>query len=207
MAFFNEFPHTRTYDSDLGWLIRRVGENIENLSTLQEWETAHKEEYANLYDQVQGLVNSLVEVVIPWDSSIAYKIYSIVEYQGTNYIAIRDVPVGAMITNTDYWQPANTALEQINAIGVVVDSVRRGAINSKNTETEMISDNTIEAGAIIKTLGYSAINDGGGALYYIVEDEPSGYHETLDNGLFALMIVDKYITPEQFGGSWRRGNR
>lgn len=123
MSFF-EFPHSRTYDSDLGWLIKHFGLMSDQVNTLETWAATHKTEYDDLKDKVDGLINNLVDVISPWDSSIAYHIFSIVEYQGTNYIAIQDVPVGAMITNTEYWQPANTALEQINAIGNVVDEMR-----------------------------------------------------------------------------------
>lgn len=124
MAYF-EFPHTRTYDSDLGWLIKHFGLMSDNVEALETWAAAHKAEYEELADKVDGLINNLVDVISPWDSSIAYHIYSIVEYQGTNYIAIQDVPVGAMITNTDYWQPANTALEQLNAIGVITSDINK----------------------------------------------------------------------------------
>lgn len=122
MSYF-EFPNTRTYDSDLGWLIKNVKSTIDELNTVSSWSALHKLEYEALKDRVDGLVNSLVNVIVPWDSSIAYKIFSIVEYQGTNYIAVQDVPIGAMITNTDYWQLANTVVEQINAIGVTVSDL------------------------------------------------------------------------------------
>lgn len=36
MAFF-EFPHTRTYDSDLGWLIKNVSNYNETIEALNEW--------------------------------------------------------------------------------------------------------------------------------------------------------------------------
>lgn len=36
MAFF-EFPHTRTYDSDLGWLIERVNSYDETIAALNAW--------------------------------------------------------------------------------------------------------------------------------------------------------------------------
>lgn len=36
MSFF-EFPDTRTYDSDLGWLIRTVHTHDETLKALDEW--------------------------------------------------------------------------------------------------------------------------------------------------------------------------
>lgn len=36
MSFF-EFPHTRTYDTDLGWLIKTVNTHDEVLKALDEW--------------------------------------------------------------------------------------------------------------------------------------------------------------------------
>lgn len=36
MAFF-EFPHTRTYDSDLGWLIRQCKTNQDAIAALEAW--------------------------------------------------------------------------------------------------------------------------------------------------------------------------
>lgn len=122
MSFF-EFPHSRTYDSDLGWLIKHFKSLTDLVDTLNDWKSRHEPEYEKLYDKVEGLINNLVDVIEPWDSSVAYHIFTIVSYQGTNYIAIQDVPVGAMITDTNYWQPANTALEQINAIGDTVNDV------------------------------------------------------------------------------------
>ena len=38
MAFF-EFPHTRTYDSDLGWLIRKCKSNEDAINVLEEWKS------------------------------------------------------------------------------------------------------------------------------------------------------------------------
>ena len=36
MAFF-EFPHTRNYDSDLGWLIRQCKTNQDAIAALEAW--------------------------------------------------------------------------------------------------------------------------------------------------------------------------
>ncbi len=123
MSYF-EFPHTRTYDSDLGWLIKKVGEGISSIAALQSWASTHQAEYKALVNKVNGLIENLTDVIVPWDSSIAYRIFSMVEYQGTNYIALQDVPVGVMITNTAYWQPANTIVEQINAISTIVSEIQ-----------------------------------------------------------------------------------
>lgn len=37
MGFFNEFPHTRTYDNDLGWIIKRVGSYDDTIAALNQW--------------------------------------------------------------------------------------------------------------------------------------------------------------------------
>lgn len=123
MAYF-EFPHTRTYDSDLGWIINHVKDNMNHIAVLQSWAATHEEEYEALAKKVGQLVDDLIDVISPWDSSKEYDIFDIVEYQGTNYIALQDVPVGVMITNTDYWQPANIVQDQINAIGTVVSNMQ-----------------------------------------------------------------------------------
>lgn len=47
MSFF-EFPHTRTYDSDLGWLIKTMKEIENEVDTLLSWMNTHKNEYKEL---------------------------------------------------------------------------------------------------------------------------------------------------------------
>lgn len=37
MGFFNEFPHTRTYDNDLGWIIKTVKSYDDVISALNQW--------------------------------------------------------------------------------------------------------------------------------------------------------------------------
>lgn len=51
MAFFNEFPHTRTYDSDLAWLIKRMKEVLSRMDSVEERMAA-----------VENLVNNFLEV-------------------------------------------------------------------------------------------------------------------------------------------------
>lgn len=118
--FYNNYPGTDLHEIDLAYILKLCAELRASNTALTAWKAQHEAEYAELANEVEGLINNLVDVISPWDSSIAYNIFSIVEYQGTNYIAVQDVPVGTMITNTDYWQPANTVIEQINAMGLVV---------------------------------------------------------------------------------------
>lgn len=68
MAFFNEFPHTRNYDSDLGWIIESVRKLIECCEEVTEWKDDFEEAYNELkeiYEQIisgnlpEGIVNAL----------------------------------------------------------------------------------------------------------------------------------------------------
>lgn len=57
MAFFNEFPHTRFYDADLGYIIKKIGELLECCDAMQEWKTQHEAAYnelKELYDDVMS---------------------------------------------------------------------------------------------------------------------------------------------------------
>lgn len=122
--FFNRYPGTDLHEIDLFYILKQVDTITNAYESFEAWKNTHQAEYEDLANKVNGLINSLTQVIRPWDSSIAYQIFTIVEYQGTNYIAVQDVPVGAMITNTDYWQPANTVQEQINAIGTIVSNMQ-----------------------------------------------------------------------------------
>lgn len=60
MSYF-EFPHTRTYDSDLGWLIKTVKELTKLVSGLEDWKTSHQEEY----DQLKALYDAIMSGHFP----------------------------------------------------------------------------------------------------------------------------------------------
>lgn len=88
MSFY-EFPHTRTYDTDLGWLIHRV---IEIKKELGEFINLNTIKYAD---------------PIAWNITTQYESNTVVinPADGTAYISTQPVPSGVLITNTDYWTP------------------------------------------------------------------------------------------------------
>lgn len=99
MAFFNEFPNTRTYDKDLGWLIHVVGELQIEVKTFIENNTI------NIPDQ------------ITWDITKQYTRNTLViDYDGTAYLSKQPVPIGIAITNTDYWMPIFNYDDSINTL-------------------------------------------------------------------------------------------
>lgn len=125
MGVFEQFPYSNFHDLNLNWILNLVKSLDCTVDDLEDWKNQHELDYKLLSDKVEGILGNLTDIITPWDSSIAYLIYSIVEYQGTNYIALQDVPVGVMITNTDYWIPSNTVVEQINAISVSVSELEK----------------------------------------------------------------------------------
>ena len=64
------------------------------------------------------------------------------------------------------------------------------AVRFYDNVAAMISDTTIKNGQTLRTLGYYAINDGGGALYKVVSSVPSGHYETLQNNFYAQYIIE-----------------
>lgn len=62
---------------------------------------------------------------------------------------------------------------------------------------------TLVAGDVVETLGYYAVNDGGGATYQIVNDnslvDDGGSVHDLTNGLKAKLIIKDEINVKQFG--------
>lgn len=56
MSYF-DFPHTRTYDSDLGWIIHCIKKLGDAVEALEDWKTQHESEYEQLkelYDAVMS---------------------------------------------------------------------------------------------------------------------------------------------------------
>lgn len=54
MSFF-EFPHTRTYDSDLGWLITHVNDYDEVIQSLNNWIAENEPKMDDLYAFMEAL--------------------------------------------------------------------------------------------------------------------------------------------------------
>ena len=72
MSFF-EFPHTRTYDGDLGWLIKHVSSYDEVITALNEWIETNTPRIDEIYDFMEQLQNGdipegLRETLYQWAS-------------------------------------------------------------------------------------------------------------------------------------------
>lgn len=132
MGYFNEFPHTRTYDGDLGWLIKMYKE-------LLAMYTSNNEYLSEILDNLEGFTQ---EQLNKW---------------------LEDGTIGNII----------------EALGNIVSFA--------DTTQNMVADSSLAVGQLVYTLGYSAINDGGGALFTIVD--------SVDNTNFQFKIAEnKYAT-------------
>lgn len=70
MAYFNEFPHTRTYDNDLGWLISKVTEISTEVKSFVEFqETIQKG-----FDELSKKVDAWETEIKSFEARITYEI-------------------------------------------------------------------------------------------------------------------------------------
>lgn len=72
MAFFNEFPNTRTYDSDLGWLISKIKEISDEVQSFVDFQETIQEGFDDLTARFETLYNQ----VQSWQDEIDnFKVY------------------------------------------------------------------------------------------------------------------------------------
>ena len=60
MGYFNEFPHTRGYDGDLGWLIKIYKELLSTYSSILNDYQHVLEEIAGINNNIEGYVTDIV---------------------------------------------------------------------------------------------------------------------------------------------------
>lgn len=87
MSYF-EFPHTRNYEGDLGYLIKKLEELTERYNTFFEYNAIR------FHDPLDWVITS------------SYPAWNIVYDPNGEilYISKKEVPAGIDITNTDYWE-------------------------------------------------------------------------------------------------------
>ena len=98
------------------------------------------------------------------------------------------------------------AHDKINAIDNDLSSQIKDITNTKIHQFDSLASMKLcdlKEGQVCETLGYYKINDGGGAQYYIVNDdallEDNGSVHRLNNGLKAKLIIGSEINIKTFG--------
>lgn len=109
--------------------------------------------------------------------------------------------------NLDVQDEINNKLNEMSKDGTLQEIISV-YLNSKaifgfdNVQSMKDSTNLIN-GSYAKTLGFYSVNDGGGALYKIIDDntliEDGGYIHNLNNGLKAVLITNNEINLKKIG--------
>lgn len=170
---FNKYPYTDFHELNLDWVITRIRELSD---TVENWIVTSEVKFSD---------------PIEWSPSRYYEKNTIVLDDSTHdsYLSKLDVPVGVPLQNSKYWY-------QIGHY----DAQLAKYVKSYNNLDALIISNS-QNGETVKTLGHTSINDGGGALYKITEEEPASYYEILNNGLYAELIKDSIESPLVYGNN------
>lgn len=74
------------------------------------------------------------------------------------------------------------------------------SVKKHTTVADMIADDTLAIDDAVRTLGYYAVNDSGGAEYIITDDNTeSAHYEQLSNGLYARLIEHDIVNLNAYG--------
>jgi hypothetical protein len=96
--------------------------------------------------------------------------------------------------NLDVQEEINNKLDAMVEAGtlqeIITEYLDTQALFVYDNVADMKSATNLIEGSFAKTLGYYSKDDGGGAIYKIVENTPSTYYETLTSGVYAELITD-----------------
>ena len=199
MAYF-EFPHTRTYDSDLGWLIKTYKDLVAEYGSLTAWKMEHEAEYQELKAEVTALIQNMTAPVEPWDGTKAYTRYTLVSYNGDVYIALQDVPADVLITDTNYWDLAQTIQAELNAIKADIIEIEKTRCKTYQTMADMVDDFVATdyvccvINGQVQLDGDPTVADCGLTYFEYYAAAPWVYETALTNGGYAVMM-EKPFTP------------
>lgn len=136
MSFF-EFPHTRTYDSDLGWLIKSMEELLDEYNNLIAWRDQHNIDYGVLVTRVTTLERNIAS----FEAEIERR-FSNLETQLTNKIDIMLAEAIADISNQ-----LGDIKEQIHDLASALARQRielEGRIEATEDYCNLYTDNAIQ---------------------------------------------------------------
>ena len=149
------------------------------------------------YEELCALIKYLQDVVIPALNHNAEAVTTIATAVEQLQKYVEDY-----FKNLDVQEEIDNKLDQMAADGtlqeIIGEYLNMGAIWGYDTVADMKAGTNLVDGSTAQTKGYYSVNDGGDALYHITETAPSGYYETLNNGLYAELITDK-INVKQVG--------
>lgn len=137
-----------------------------------------------------------------WDSTKTYEPLVIVSNQGNSYTSRTFVPTGINITNTEYWALTgnyNAQVEYYRQETARVLNIIDDCSTIYDCVADMVADENLSNVEYCTTLGYYAPYDGGGRVYHIVDELPTGYFININNLLYAIPMIEDFVTPEMYG--------
>ena len=105
--------------------------------------------------------------------------------------------------NLDVQEEINNKLDQMAEDGtlqeIITAYIQANVAWCFDSVADMQSATNLVAGSYAQTLGYYAVNDGGGALYKITDTADESVHQETVGNLYATLIVDEYVDIRQLG--------
>ena len=159
------------------------------------------DESMSYYETLCALLDYLKNTIIPTVNNNAD---AVAELQNL-YIELKTY-VDDYFTNLDVQEEINNKLDAMAEDGtlqeIISNFLKIKSLLCFDTVSDMIASNNLVVGSYAKTLGFHNINDGGNAIYKIIENNNSanGYNKILlNNNLIAELIVENTINIKQFG--------
>lgn len=149
-----------------------------------------------LLSKVVAYLNKVIEQqnITTDNTNELYRVYELLKNYVEHYFE-----------NLDVQEEINNKLDKM-AIDGTLQEIIASYLNSKaifgfDTLADMKESTNLIDGSYAETLGYYFKNDGGNALYKISKSaEENDYYETLENGLYAILITNNnYISIKAFG--------
>lgn len=138
-----------------------------------------------------------------WDATITYEPLSVVLYQGTSYTSRTYVPKGVEPgeATSQYWALTGNYNAQVEMYRQDVERLKGITFKKCDTTQELLeSVNVYQENDIIETMGYNAINDGGGCLIYLTSNPnvKNKHRFNLTSNLYGY-IINQFLNPKMLG--------
>ena len=132
MAYF-EFPHTREYEGDLGYILKQITKLV------NEYNDFFKYNSIKFADPIE------------WDITTQYPAFMIVfdTVNGASYISKQPVPAGITLDNSDYWSFVGPLIVDGDA-RTEIERILRFICNKYETTTEATFNSNADSFIIIQ---------------------------------------------------------
>ena len=118
------------------------------------------------------------------------------------FVELKDF-VDTYFENLDVQEEINNKLDAMTEAGtlqeIITQYIQSNVAWAFTSVANMKASTNLVAGSYAQTTGYYANNDGGGALYYITDSEPSTYYETVGDLYAQLIVTGNRINAASYG--------